>query len=45
MWQGVWLLRSGYAGEASCATGVTYRSGVPRQAGWRQPGNRNDVTS
>ena len=28
------------AGEASCAAGVTCRSGVPRQAGWRQPGWR-----
>jgi hypothetical protein len=27
------------------AAGVTCRSGVPRQAGWRQPGDRNDVTS
>jgi hypothetical protein len=25
-------------GEASCAAGVTCRSGVPRRAGWRQPG-------
>jgi hypothetical protein len=41
----VWLLRSEYAGEASCATDVTCRSGVPRRAGWRQPGDRNDVTS
>ena len=35
---GVRLLRSEYAGEASCVAGVTCRSGVPRQAGWRQPG-------
>src|SRR4249920_2646600 len=41
----VWLLRSEYAGEASCAAGVTCRSGVPRRAGWRQPGDRHDVTS
>ena len=37
--------RSEHAGEASCAAGVTCRSGVPRKAGWRQPGNRHDVTS
>jgi hypothetical protein len=42
----VWLqIKSEYAGEASCAAGVTCRSGVPRQAGWRQPGDRHDVTS
>ena len=41
--------------KASCAAGVNCRSGVPRQAGWRQPGtatmphrggqDRHDVTS
>ena len=42
---GMWLLRREYAGEASCAADVTCRSGVPGHAGWRQPGNRHDVTA
>src|SRR5690348_11407005 len=43
--RGVWLLRSGQAGETSCATDVTCGSGVSCLPGWRHPGNRNDATS
>jgi hypothetical protein len=43
--QGCGSFGASMPGEASCAAGVTCRSGVPRRAGWRQPGDRHDVTS